>query len=263
AERVVDARRSDGQLAVPGIANDAHHREPRLVHCIRETKLEPLADGVLSGPEAAHRRLADDRYGERPRAVPVRECAAATERHAHGLEIVGSDGLEVERWVVDRCGLPLPFRADSRIPATGADEWGEDDRSGRGTRRRLEPLDELEPTTAKTSTRASTRTSARRGSCGGATATSPRTAPYASPIPRAPPPAARTPVSTSSCRAILPEPAPSAVRTASSRCRVTPRISNREATFTPAITRTNPTAPERMSTESRRPPISTSRNGST
>ena len=30
-----------------------------------------------------------------------------------------------------------------RIPATGADEWGEHDRSGRGTRRRLEPLDEL------------------------------------------------------------------------------------------------------------------------
>ena len=74
-------------------------------------------------------------------------------------------------------------------------------------------------------------------------ATTTRISPAARATPQAPPRAASTRLSTSSCRAISARDAPSAVRTVISRWRAVPRASSRLATLAQAISSTKPTAP--------------------
>ena len=70
----------------------------------------------------------------------------------------------------------------------------------------------------------------------------------ASPSPRAPPIRPRIAVSVSSCRINRLALAPTALRSAISRCRLTPRASSRLTTFAQAMRRTRPTAPMRSRT---------------
>ena len=64
----------------------------------------------------------------------------------------------------------------------------------------------------------------------------------ASTVPSTPPIAARTRLSVMNCRTIRPRLAPTARRTATSRCRAVPRASSRLATFAHTISSTAPTA---------------------
>ena len=63
------------------------------------------------------------------------------------------------------------------------------------------------------------------------------------PRPSTPPAVASTTLSTRNCRDSLARDAPSADRTATSRCRTVPRASSRFATFVQAMSSTKPTAP--------------------
>jgi hypothetical protein len=114
---------------------------------------------------------------------------------------------------------------------------------------------------AKNSTRASAWIISRLGSSGGARATSTRTAAKASPVPSTPPRSASVPLSVRSWRTRRPRPAPSALRTASSRVRAEPRTSSRLATLTQAIRRRSPTAATAAHTVARASPVTSSGRG--
>ncbi len=103
---------------------------------------------------------------------------------------------------------------------------------------------------AKTSTMPSSCTAASRGMSDGAEASRTLSRRAASPMPSAAPRRATSELSVTSCRTSRPRPAPSAVRTASSPWRDTPRTRARFATFAQAMSRTNATHPS--STESGR-----------
>ena len=81
--------------------------------------------------------------------------------------------------------------------------------------------------------------------------------------PRHRPASANTRLSANTWRTILPRPAPSAARTASSPRRASPRINNRFATFALAISSTSPTAANSASMAVRTSPTTTSANGRT
>jgi hypothetical protein len=80
----------------------------------------------------------------------------------------------------------------------------------------------------------------------GMAATSARRATTPTPIPSTPPVSASSRFSVRNCAKMLRREAPSAARSATSFCRVVPLASSRLATFTHAISSTNPTAPSRI-----------------
>ena len=94
--------------------------------------------------------------------------------------------------------------------------------------------------TANAATRRSRRTSSSRGRFSGARASSPSTPHFAMTRPRTPPAVASTRLSVSSCVTRRARPAPSAVRTASSRRRPAPRASSSPATLAQAIKQDEP-----------------------
>ena len=79
--------------------------------------------------------------------------------------------------------------------------------------------------------------------------------------PKAPPRIARSKLSTKSCRTMRARLAPSAARNPISFCRETPRARSRFATFVHAMSKTNPTAPSRMSRALRISPLNCVRSG--
>ncbi len=96
----------------------------------------------------------------------------------------------------------------------------------------------------------------------GPAAMSARTPHVAARIPHVPPARAKSALSASSCATRRPRVAPSAVRTASSRCRDAARASNMWATFAHAMSRTNETAARRTTSGVRMSPTTFSLRGS-
>ena len=111
---------------------------------------------------------------------------------------------------------------------------------------------------AKTNTGPATLMAPTRGRPGGLSATSARTPNSATTIPRAPPSAASSKLSVSSCRIIRVRPAPSAARIANSPRRCAPRASSRFVTFTHAIRSTRITAPRTASNAGLTPRVTSS-----
>ena len=112
-----------------------------------------------------------------------------------------------------------------------------------GINPKASPISVVTPN-AKANTVPSTAMESTRGSSGGLSAMSARTPSIATTMPSTPPNAARSMLSVSSCRISRPRPAPSAVRSANSPRRWTPRARSRFVTFTQAITSTSVTAAE-------------------
>ena len=110
----------------------------------------------------------------------------------------------------------------------------------------------------KVSTAGSSPIAARRGKLAGAIVAKSRSSAAARPSPRAPPPSERRSVSVISCRSNRPRPAPSAVRTAISRCLVMARASRRLATFAHAISSTTAVVPSSTHNACRGPRVATS-----
>ena len=104
-------------------------------------------------------------------------------------------------------------------------------------------------------------TSATRGRSAGSQALNAVMPEKARATPSAPPASPSTSASVTSCRASRPRPAPSAVRTASSRDLAVARTSIRFATFTQAIRNTSETAPSRTESAVRTPDTRLSARG--
>ena len=108
-----------------------------------------------------------------------------------------------------------------------------------------------------------TPTPCSRGRLAGLSCTSASTPHTATSSPSAPPTAASSTLSVSSCRTRRARPAPSARRIAISRCRTDERASSRFATFAQAMSSTQPTAASSVSSAGRTSPTRSSCSGIT
>ena len=121
----------------------------------------------------------------------------------------------------------------------------------------------MDKPTPNATTRPSTLASPSPGTSTGTNAGTARTIPAASAKPSDPPTTLNTTLSVSSCLTSRPCPAPSALRTASSRRRAFPRASSRPATFAHASSNTRPVAAVNIRSTGRNGAPSASCNGVT
>ena len=97
----------------------------------------------------------------------------------------------------------------------------------------------------------------------GASLGSSATAPHAKRMPSTPPASSSIALSASDCASRCPRSAPNAMRSATSRRRVSARTSSRLATFTHAMSSTSPTIAQSVHSTGRTPPTTSSRYGCT
>ncbi len=76
------------------IANDPDDGEQAQV-AIHVAELNGVADGVLTGPAFASKRLADDGYVRRIRAIVLVKEPAANEGNLENLEVAMGDNSEI------------------------------------------------------------------------------------------------------------------------------------------------------------------------
>ena len=110
-----------GQPAIFDLADDADDRQPR-VGRRQPAELDPLADRILSGPEALHHALADDDRRRRGGHLGLGERAPRDERNAQRAEELGRDAVRVAARIVLGVQLRLAFGGESvalALPSSG------------------------------------------------------------------------------------------------------------------------------------------------
>lgn len=71
-----------------------------------------FADRIFVWPELPREGLVDEHYLRRLRVIGVSECASGEQGHAHGLEPLRADGLDIDEGALGERGVRLSFGQD-------------------------------------------------------------------------------------------------------------------------------------------------------
>ena len=206
-------------------------------------------------PRGQHRRRVEAEIDALQPPETLDQQRRADEQHERERELADDEDAAQAGWRVRR---RWPSASPRASPTADRRASLESPAPGRRGRRSA-----IDRPAVNASTVPLTPTACRRGRLDGLSCTSASTPQTATSRPSAPPTAASSTLSVSSCRTRRARPAPSARRIAISRWRTDERASSRFATFAQAISSTQPTAASSVSSAGRTSPTRSSCSGMT